>query len=107
MKYIYNSFNDAKEYGSILNIKNINYKELFKLISTLEHNKNNLDKFKYQNEIQILKNILNQSNILSKNYDIVITNPPYMGNSGMNANLKDYLKNNYPNSKSDLFAVFY
>ena len=106
MKYLYNSFYDAKEYGSILDIENINYKKLFELISTLESNKNNLDKFKYQNEIQILKNILNQYIILSKNYDIVITNPPYMGNSGMNTNLKNYLKNKFPNSKSDLFAVF-
>ena len=106
MKYIYDSFNDAKEYGSILNIRNIDYKELFELIYAFESNKSNLDKFKYQNEIQILKNILNQSIILSKNYDIVITNPPYMGNSGMNTNLKDYLKNNFSNSKSDLFAVF-
>ena len=106
LKYIYNSFNDAKEYGSILNIRIIDYKELFELICAFESNKANLNKFKYQNEIQILKNILNQSIILSKNYDIVITNPPYMGNSGMNANLKDYLKKNFSNSKSDLFAVF-
>ena len=53
-----------------------------------------------------MKNIINQAKILSKKYDIVITNPPYMGNSGMNPNLKDYLKNNFSNSKSDLFAVF-
>ena len=57
LKYLYNSFYDAKEYGSILDIENINYKKLFELISTLESNKNNLDKFKYQNEIQILKKI--------------------------------------------------
>ena len=53
-----------------------------------------------------MKNIIQQSKLLVKNYDIVATNPPYMGNSGMNPNLKDYLKKNYPNSKSDLFAVF-
>ena len=53
-----------------------------------------------------MKNIIQQSKLLAKNYDIVATNPPYMGNSGMNPNLKDYLKKNYPQSKSDLFAVF-
>ena len=53
-----------------------------------------------------MKNIIQQSKLLAKNYDIVATNPPYMGNSGMNLNLKDYLKKNYPQSKSDLFAVF-
>lgn len=53
-----------------------------------------------------MKNIIQQSKLLAKNYNIVATNPPYMGNSGMNPNLKDYLKKNYPQSKSDLFAVF-
>ena len=106
MEYICSSFKDAKEYGSILDIKNINFNSLFDLILNFESNKNNLNSFKYQNEIQTFKNSLNQAIILSQNYDVVITNPPYMGTSGMNANLKDYLKKNFPNSKSDLFAVF-
>jgi len=106
LKYIFNSFNNSKEYGSILSIKKIDFEKLFESINIFESNINNLNKFKYQNEIQILKNIINQANILSKYYDIVITNPPYMGNSGMNPNLKDYLKKNFPNSKPDLFAVF-
>ena len=104
--YLYEVFINAKEYGSILDIKNINFDELFKDICTYESNKNNLNQYKYQNEIQLMKNIIQQSKLLAKNYDIVATNPPYMGNSGMNPNLKDYLKKNYPNSKSDLFAVF-
>jgi type II restriction/modification system DNA methylase subunit YeeA len=44
--------------------------------------------------------------VLSLHYDIVITNPPYMGSSGMNNRLSEFLKLNYPDSKSDLFAVF-
>lgn len=103
---MYEVFINAKEYGSILDIKNINFDELFNDICTYESNKNNLNQYKYQNEIQLMKNIIQQSKLLVKNYDIVATNPPYMGNSGMNPNLKDYLKKNYPNSKSDLFAVF-
>ena len=43
---------------------------------------------------------------LAQKYNVVITNPPYMGTSGMNAELSDYVKTNYPDSKSDLFAVF-
>ena len=104
--YLYEVFINAKEYGSILDIKNINFDELFNDICTYESNKNNLNQYKYQNEIQLMKNIIQQSKLLAKNYDIVATNPPYMGNSGMNPNLKDYLKKNYPQSKSDLFAVF-
>ena len=42
---------------------------------------------------------------LSQKYDVVCTNPPYMGISGMGAKLSEYVKKNYPDSKSDLFAV--
>lgn len=44
--------------------------------------------------------------IISQKYDVVCTNPPYMGSSGMNAVLSDYVKRNFPDSKSDLFACF-
>ena len=43
---------------------------------------------------------------LVQKYDAVVTNPPYMGASGMGAKLTDFVKKNYPDSKSDLFAVF-
>jgi len=43
---------------------------------------------------------------LVQKYDAVVTNPPYMGSSGMNAKLTDFVKKNYPDSKSDLFSCF-
>lgn len=43
---------------------------------------------------------------LAQKYDVVVTNPPYMGSSGMGAKLAEYVKKNYPDSKSDLFAIF-
>ena len=57
-------------------------------------------------EINLFKNIIKQSKLLSKKFDIIVTNPPYMGNNGMNPNLKDYIKSNFPLTKTDLFAVF-
>ena len=56
-------------------------------------------------EVQ-LKAMVKLSGILSQKYDVVCTNPPYMGSSGMNAVLSDYVKKNFPDSKSDLFACF-
>ena len=47
-----------------------------------------------------------QLKILTETYSCVVTNPPYMGGKGMNAELGDFVKKNYPDSKSDLFAVF-
>ena len=88
-----------------MTIKPIDFEKINNLISKFESN-NNLTKLKYLDEINLLKNIINQSILLSKKYDVVVTNPPYMGNNGMNPNLKDYIKSNFPLTKTDLFAVF-
>ena len=56
-------------------------------------------------EVQ-LKAMVKLYKILSQKYDVVCTNPPYMGSSGMNAVLSDYVKKNYPDSKSDLSTCF-
>lgn len=44
--------------------------------------------------------------ILSQKYDVVCTNPPYMGGSGMNERLSAFVKEKFPDGKSDLFACF-
>ncbi|EBQ6595416.1 BREX-1 system adenine-specific DNA-methyltransferase PglX [Salmonella enterica] len=49
---------------------------------------------------------IQQAWLLAQRYDTVVANPPYMGSKGMNGELKEFAKNNFPNSKSDLFAVF-
>ena len=88
-----------------MTIKPIDFEKINNLILNFESN-NNLTKFKHLGEVNQLKNIINQSKLLSKKYDVVVTNPPYMGNNGMNPNLKEYIKSNYPLTKVDLFAVF-
>ena len=105
LDYLISSFKNGKEFGSILTVKPINFEKIDNLILNFE-SKNNLTKFKYLDEINLLKNIINQTKLLSKKYDVVVTNPPYMGNNGMNPNLKEYIKSNYPLTKTDLFAVF-
>ena len=105
LNYLISSFKNGKEFGSILTIKPIDFEKINNLISKFESN-NNLTKLKYLDEINLLKNIINQSILLSKKYDVVVTNPPYMGNNGMNPILKDYIKSNFPLTKTDLFAVF-
>ena len=49
---------------------------------------------------------LKQADYLSPKYHVVVANPPYMGGKGMNGRLAAWVKDNYPNGKSDLFAVF-
>jgi tRNA1(Val) A37 N6-methylase TrmN6 len=43
---------------------------------------------------------------MARKYDVVVTNPPYMGGSGMSKKLGEFVKKHYPDSKSDLFAIF-
>jgi hypothetical protein len=51
-------------------------------------------------------NVLEQADYLSPKYCMVIANPPYMGGKGMNARLRTFAQDNYPDSKSDFFAMF-
>ena len=50
--------------------------------------------------------IIKQAGILARKYDAVVANPPYMSSKSMNAELKDFAKKKFPDSKSDLFAIF-
>ena len=99
---------DAKEYGSILNVPQVNYERIytrFKKIQSLHTI--DLQQLSYQEcAIDLLLPLIYQAQIMSSKYDVVVTNPPYMGNGGMSAILSEFVKQNYPDSKSDLFAVF-
>jgi type II restriction/modification system DNA methylase subunit YeeA len=55
---------------------------------------------------QRVLNVLRMAEALSPCYAVVVANPPYMGGKGMNGPLSTWVKENYPNSKSDLFAMF-
>lgn len=93
---------DAEEYGSILKIQNINFNLIFERFEEIES-----DISLYKNSVfNALYPFVLIAYMLTQKYDAVITNPPYMGASGMNAKLAKYVKDNYPDSKSDLFAVF-
>ncbi|OLS37725.1 BREX-1 system adenine-specific DNA-methyltransferase PglX [Bacillus sp. MRMR6] len=108
IEYIVNLFRDAKEYGSILNVKEVNYQAIEELLEVLKYEDADDLFTEHFKEILLSKlpELLNQAKVLYKKYNIVVTNPPYMSRRGMNANLNRYLEKNYPSSKNDLFAVF-
>src|SRR5690606_5973323 len=67
----------------------------------------NIFKMQYKGAIlDIVPDLVKQGRILSDKYDVMITNPPYMGSKGMNATLSNFVKREYPDTKADLFAVF-
>ncbi|MFA5637265.1 MAG: BREX-1 system adenine-specific DNA-methyltransferase PglX, partial [Anaerovoracaceae bacterium] len=51
-------------------------------------------------------NAWNFKRLLAQKYDVVVTNPPYMGGKGQSGTISEFLKNNYPDSKSDTFSAF-
>ena len=100
-------FQNAKEYGSILDVEEKNYGALLTYIKELQENSVlDLSMAAWLHEVgERLPGLVKQAQIMGQKYDVVVTNPPYMGSSNMSANLLDFVKKNYPNSKSDLFAI--
>lgn len=108
---VYAAFVDAKEYGSLIE-PNVTLEELDALQARLR----DMDEMATYGSLSsqaitgaalnVICPLMEQARVLVQKYDVVVTNPPYMGSSGMGARLSDYVKTAYPDSKSDLFAVF-
>lgn len=96
------SMKDAKEYGSIAIINKIDYELLFKRIDEIFED---VSLFR-QGVINDLLPIIRVAKILSDKYHVVVTNPPYLSIAAASPKLYDYVKKNYFDSKTDLFAVF-
>lgn len=108
LQYLLNTFVDAKEYGSILNVKKRDYDEFLKAWELIaEQTVENIVILLWYSECsQIVPTLVKQAKVLSQKYDVVVTNPPYMGISNGNVKLNEFVKKNFPDSKSDLFAIF-
>ena len=110
-RVLLDGFKNAKEYGSILQPK-VTLAELDALQEQLREVDGASDMGSLTDQlvagqiVNVLYPLIEQAWMLVQKYDVVVTNPPYMGGSGMNARLSDYVKKVYPDSKSDLFAVF-
>ena len=114
---IIQEFEDAKEYGSILKLESIDKEILKREFNILKESFNNNEQetlifnedemiININEELELIENLIKQHTIMTDKFDITVTNPPYMGNSRMNGILKEYIDKNYPDVKSDLFAVF-
>jgi len=102
-------FEDAKTFGSLITVPDELSAKLNNIKSVIETEQpTNDDIFNYiaGTELESLRPIEKQAKILTKRYDCVVANPPYMGNNGMHKKLKKWAKIKYPDSKTDLFAMF-
>ena len=93
---------DAKEYGSILTVTPQNWSALHNRFSEITGDIH-ISREATLNELLPLVQI---AEILANKYDVVVTNPPYMDNGDMSPALSEFTKKYYPDSKTDMFAVF-
>ncbi|MGI5999283.1 MAG: BREX-1 system adenine-specific DNA-methyltransferase PglX, partial [Lutispora sp.] len=108
VEYLINVFHDAKEYGSILEVKPIDFDAIERRLEEIRKG-GTQDLFEYHFRNIILEKIpplVKQARIMSQKYDVVCTNPPYMGRKGMNQKLAKYVDDNYIQTRNDIFSVF-
>ena len=102
MDSIMREMRDAKEYGSILNITPVDFATLYARFDEVRDDIS-ISREAVLNDILPLVEV---AEILVRKYDAVITNPPYLAVSAAGSKLNDYVKKYFPDSKTDLFAVF-
>ena len=98
---------DAKEYGSIIHVTPCDWDLLRRFaVPRDEDGQMRLDVHGEIEASERLQVLINIGETLAQKYHAVVTNPPYMNNGGMSQKLSEYVKEQFPNSKSDLFSVF-
>lgn len=108
MQELITTLHDAKEYGSIISVADYDWDLLHQFAAEFDISgeMNLFDSFGIETTQQRLQELVAVGEVLAQKYEVVVTNPPYMGSSGMGAKLSNFVKANFADSKSDLFAVF-
>ena len=107
MNDLLDAMQDAKEYGSILTIKDYNWELLYRLVLAVDYSGQlDFDAGNLEETKEKLWRLVEIAAMLAQKYDVVVTNPPYMGVSNASTKVQELVKKEYPDSKSDLFAVF-
>lgn len=101
------TFRDAKEYGSILNVDRYDWDLLSRFVSNIEViGQMSMYTVGLDDTAEELKQMVAQGKILAQKYHVTTTNPPYMSINNGDAKLSEYVRVKYPDSKTDLFSVF-
>lgn len=107
MEGLLNTLNDAKEYGSLLNVEDYDWELLEKFVENTDtESQISFETYGLDETAEQLKQLIKIGKVMAQKYEVVATNPPYAGTSNLSAKVNDFVKKNYPDSKADLFAVF-
>lgn len=105
---LYNTYYNAKILGSIINV-DLTLNDLEMIVHETESLNTDsfdlLDLLKYKNLKDIIASLVPQCKTMIQKYHVVVTNPPYLGNSRFSKELGDYVKKYYPDEKADLAMV--
>ena len=98
---------DAKEYGSVLNVESYNWDLLRRFVAAEDTaGQISMDSVGVEETAEQLNQLIDIGETMARKYWVTVTNPPYAGTSNLSANVNNFVKKNYPDSKADLFAVF-
>ncbi len=98
-------FNQAKTFGSLIEVRAEDEKALAELLNDIERLEKAGDTMQ-RDAAKVLQPYIKQAWILAQRYDAVIANPPYMGSKYHVPQVKKYLKDNYKGYEKDLFSAF-
>ena len=102
MDTIIKELHDAKEYGSILTVTSQDWSALYDRFAEITEDIN----MSRETALRELLPLAQVAEALAQKYDTVVTNPPYMADSGMSPHLLNYVKDNFKNYRNDLYSCF-
>lgn len=100
------AMHDACEYGSIITVPAYDFALLKEYVAEFDPDRNLFASNDLGPLQEKLQELIAVGEILAQKYEVVVTNPPYMGASNMNSKLNDFIKRNYADYKSDFFSAF-
>lgn len=108
VEMLMDTFKDGKLFGSILEAPEIDFEALKERVHNLQEAElNDMFAMDFRDYVlPVVERLIDQGMILARKYDVVVTNPPYMGRNSMNSELTKYVKKYYKDSSADLYAVF-
>ena len=98
---IMNDLHDAKEYGSILTVAPVDFAALY---ARMDEVQNDISLYR-ESALNSILPLIRVAEVMAQKYDVVVTNPPYMGSGNMDDKLSAFVKENFTETKADLFSV--
>ena len=107
MEGLLDTFKDAKEYGSILHVEDYDWELLRRFVENVNvEGQMTFDTVGLEQTKERLQTLIDIGKLMAQKYEVVVTNPPYMGLKRMTTKLSNFVLDKYQEVKSDLATVF-